>query len=890
MDLNQRKLKKTEWNSIEIPVSEDELSILNLIKNGYHNVNIKVNKGNSIFTFLKINYNENTFAKIEEYLFNKYLKSTVDQIESKIINIQTQLQLPEKYKKISLSGITRLNSADKIRLENCSTIEENKAFEFILLKYLHNVLCYCSSKDAVNMTHSYYTLLKLCEATIPYINKYVVQLCSYVITNLESLVNKTTIIENAVSIIESNKNLLKYSDMQLYEHQKKIFTICKRPEPKLVLYIAPTGTGKTLTPIGLSEESRVIFVCAARHVGLAMARSAISLGKKVAFAFGCASADDIRLHYFAVKEFTKNKKTGGIGKVDNSVGDKVEIMICDIMSYLPAMYYMLAFNHRNDIIMYWDEPTITMDYDNHDLHGIIKNNWKNNLIPNVVLSSATLPKFEEITDVIDDFKNKVFVVDNDDENDDDDDNSDEDEEKNVEPIIENIVSHDCKKSIPIINNAGYVVLPHYLEEDYEKVKQIANHCHSHKTLMRYFDLQEVVKFITYVNKNNFTKPKFKIDRQFDCIQSITMNSIKEYYLTLLQNIMGGTWGAIYMHMKSTRQPKLVENANIDSKGNRIFKKMNSVDTSRPINSNSNSNETNKNVGVYISTKDAFSLTDGPTIYICENVRKIATFCIQQANIPSEVMKNIMTKIDYNNTINEKIKIVEDEIEHKQEQIENNVSSSTSKDDKKKTKNKSKKINREMNNDDGKSDIARLTNELNGLRSMIKSAVLNDTFIPNTPNHIDKWAKNMNTQRSFCTSIEENIVGDIMSINGVEDSWKVLLMMGIGVFINHPSTTYTEIMKKLADEQKLFIIIASSDYIYGTNYQFCHAYLGKDLNLTQEKIIQAMGRVGRNNIQQTYTLRFRDNSQILKLFTNDTEKPEVINMNKLLNSNEDSNEE
>jgi hypothetical protein len=51
----------------------------------------------------------------------------------------------------------------------------------------------------------------------------------------------------------------------------------------------------------------------------------------------------------------------------------------------------------------------------------------------------------------------------------------------------------------------------------------------------------------------------------------------------------------------------------------------------------------------------------------------------------------------------------------------------------------------------------------------------------------------------------------------------------------------------------------------------------------------MGRVGRNNIQQTYTLRFRDNSQILKLFTDDTEKPEVVNMNKLLISTEEETE-
>jgi hypothetical protein len=88
---------------------------------------------------------------------------------------------------------------------------------------------------------------------------------------------------------------------------------------------------------------------------------------------------------------------------------------------------------------------------------------------------------------------------------------------------------------------------------------------------------------------------------------------------------------------------------------------------------------------------------------------------------------------------------------------------------------------------------------------------------------------------------------------------------------------------MADEQKLYMIIASSDYIYGTNYQFCHGFLSKDLNLTQEKIIQAMGRIGRNNIQQNYTVRFRDDEQILKLFTSETDKPEIINMNILFNT-------
>jgi len=51
-------------------------------------------------------------------------------------------------------------------------------------------------------------------------------------------------------------------------------------------------------------------------------------------------------------------------------------------------------------------------------------------------------------------------------------------------------------------------------------------------------------------------------------------------------------------------------------------------------------------------------------------------------------------------------------------------------------------------------------------------------------------------------------------------------------------------------------------------------------MSQEKCIQAMGRVGRNKLQQDYSVRFRDNDLIYKLFTKDENKPEVMNMNRL----------
>jgi hypothetical protein len=290
---------------------------------------------------------------------------------------------------------------------------------------------------------NYFTLSKLMLNNIEKLNRFVILICSTILENLEKEVNLLDIVRNAYDYIERNSSLLKYGDLSLYEHQKEIFVTMKQPNPKLVLYIAPTGTGKTLTPLGLSEAKKIIFVCAARHVGVALARAAISINKRIAFAFGCSSADDIRLHYFAAKDFTRDKRSGRIKKVDNSVGDKVEIIICDIRSYLPAMFYMIAFNKPEDIITYWDEPTITMDYTDHGLHAIIKANWSKNLIPNVVLSSATLPKLYELDQTIADFKTKfadyTSVTINDDC-----------EVTRVvrQPIIHNIVSHDCRKTIP----------------------------------------------------------------------------------------------------------------------------------------------------------------------------------------------------------------------------------------------------------------------------------------------------------------------------------------------------------------------------------------------------------------------------------------------------------
>jgi len=89
------------------------------------------------------------------------------------------------------------------------------------------------------------------------------------------------------------------------------------------------------------------------------------------------------------------------------------------------------------------------------------------------------------------------------------------------------------------------------------------------------------------------------------------------------------------------------------------------------------------------------------------------------------------------------------------------------------------------------------------------------------------------------------------------------------------------MKELAHRQLLYLIIASTDYIYGTNYQFCHGYIGKDLGkLTQEKLIQAVGRVGRKNVMADYSIRLRNDDLIMRLFMKSENNTEVMNMNRL----------
>ena len=945
MDLSQKKLSKTEWNNIEIPFPEKEKKILKLICDGFHNVDIKNNDTLSLLCLMKL---PNDISFVHEHLYITYYS---DKIKSEI----------KKYNSIVDGYDESLPNKKKIKLKNKDLMKINiinkkgniifeRAFEHIVLEYCTNILKSYNSRSN-NYTFYLYSLIQIKKASVVHFNPYVMKYVDFIINTLKPNVKMADVLEQSYNFIEKNHSLMKYADNVLFQHQKDIFRLfqynendngkdkeCAKIEAmnaipsKLVLYTAPTGTGKTLTPLGLSEGYRIIFICAARHIGLALAKSSVCMNKRIGIAFGCETVDDIRLHYFAASEYSINRRSGGIGKVDNTIGDKVQIMICDIKSYLVAMRYMLAFtpqhpgnieieetllinqenieeyeetymeekkNHpsntenldklekkilslkntneglRNkivpinkdyDLITYWDEPTISMDYEDHPLHEMIEQVWKENNISKMVLSCATLPHHDDIGASLNSFQVKF-----------------------PQASIETISSFDCRKSISLLNQECKSVLPHLLFEDYQELQKCVLHCNKNKTLLRYFDLVEIVRFIKVSHViENAIEDHLKMKTYFENdISKITMDSLKQYYMHLLKHISRNEWSKIHKELVGTQENKLfnkhklkkfysIENKSTDSNAGKPLARTQSV----AVGENYKEKRTvpSSIYGLHVTTNDAQTLTDGPTIFFAENIENIANYYIQQTNMPPRVFQSVYQKIENNSVIQEKLTQLEHKLEDIQEKKMNN-DSKDSESSKKKGKSNLNMLNRD--NESNNSDTRKLSSEIEILYQQISDVKLEPYYIPNTKEHQELWHSEFK-ENAFQPRISEEDVCNIMATD-VSNHHKMLLLLGIGMFTdeNKANPRYMEIMKKLAYDQHLYLILASSDFIYGTNYQFCHGYIGKDLkNMTQQKTIQAMGRIGRNSMQQEYTIRFRDDKILYQLFQTSNENTEANVMNRL----------
>ena len=802
MDFKQQKLRKEDWEAIEVPVGTDEQRILDMIKDYGLGKGVPSPSVTSLLSFMRLmqGSDKRALGGMHVHLFNVYFQP---HISHKITRAKKKRKRhPSSLAKATESKHNVMKKADIIRMENTGdriANDSDSIYECILI----NVLFECYGTNDTHNAKSIYTLEHLLALDIPNSNPHLEQYCIDELVTLKTNITglMTLLVEHADECIEQNLMIARTRPLDMYPHQKELVDVMGKTGPKLVFYQAPTGTGKTLSPIAIAQKHPTIFVCAAKHVGLQLAKAAVSAHLPIAIAFGCSSPKDIRLHYFSAKDYTRNYKSGGIFRVDHDVGDKVQLMISDVASYVHAMHYLSAFKPQETIVMYWDEPTISLDYPTHEFHPIIRTIWESNIVENIVLSSATLPQAHEIPASVADLRKKFPGL-----------------------TTKSITSSECTRTIPIVSPDGETLVPHTLYHNHTRASACAQHCRECPTVTRHLGLRDVADLVR--ESQPYLPDDMLLENAFIGSINVTPSSLKAYYLNIIDSVSEDDWVTICDAISTTKRPPYPST-------------------------------------VMLTTTDAHTITSGPAIYLCNDPAKIARFCIQSAKIPDNILDDLFARLYHNDKSRSEIAKLNHIVQG----------------DGGKTDEHAERKNSKLVGDMGESSTKHAIQKIARLEAGLKSASLQECYVPNTPEHMYKHLKKQ-VPGVFSSDIPEHIVQKIVGTS-TDPMWKILMLMGIGVFIDGIDQDYINIMRQLAYEQKLFCIIASSDYIYGTNYQFCHGYIGKDLTgMTAEKMIQALGRVGRGNSNAGYTVRLRDTKAVHKVFLPARDKPEVQNMNAL----------
>ena len=830
----QKKLTKEEWEYIEKPCNNNDKFILSFLQKSYNNTSDILYKYINLREFLKIkekNYDSFIFEKIFLpfilQIENKY--SGIFELNNKFSSIKDFNNKKKSKKNTVKKAIAiKINSSIEKITKNINTIIKNIKNEtnfnqkeniieinlFILsLQLIYNIkhkktfniqlISFLIKKIYVN-----YSSFHLNEFFIQWINNTIMYF-------VDKHIDLQIILNNYSQFVTSN--IEKDEITHLYSHQKDLINYYKNKNKtntgSLIFYTSPTGTGKTMTPICLINDYKIIFICAARHVGLTLANYMVTMGVKVGFAFGCTQTDDIRLHNNAVTDYIE-KKAGKktYKKPDHSNGEKLEILISDIQSYYYAMLYMCSFNKKEDIMLYWDEPTIGLDYKEHPLHEYITNIFKNNKIYNVILSCATLPKIQHVEPFISFFKNKF---------------------NNINIEVKEINSHIFQNNISILDQCGNSFTPHelwfYGDDSVMKLNNFIKYYTENKNLQKYLDIEKCIDFIhdvdKHLNKNIFENDYVRQNILPSEFIQIENKHITELYIYLISILNQSDKDILYNHFKTKYK------FNIKTKQQ-----------------------------VYIVSKDAYTITYGPCLYLTNEYNKLIDVLFKTSEIPEQVIDNLMKTLNKNNElleiINKNIKNFEDIMQ--------------------------KEFEKENKMGEGKipANAKKIKELIDSTQSQIRSVSIDNSYIPNFKEHYDKFNHSKSNNHLWSSSIDETNLKKILSIHELEPKFKIMLMIGVGVL--HPSLPddYNEIMKELTKNQQLFTIIADDNYIYGTNYQFSHGYLGKDLDITQEKLVQSMGRIGRKSFNKKYSFRLRNDKLIEKIFLKSNDTTEIDNMNKL----------
>ena len=150
-----------------------------------------------------------------------------------LINLIINIQKKSKHKKIKKSDVIRLKHNEKTIKEKKETI-----YEYILFEYLSDMLRLYYGHDK-KWQSKYIILYNLLKLSVVNPNTRIIEIINEMLDDFKDKLSYESLLKVSSDFIEKDPIIQNNKDIELYRHQKELFTVCKQPNPKLVLYIAP---------------------------------------------------------------------------------------------------------------------------------------------------------------------------------------------------------------------------------------------------------------------------------------------------------------------------------------------------------------------------------------------------------------------------------------------------------------------------------------------------------------------------------------------------------------------------------------------------------------------------------------------------------------------------
>ncbi len=538
--ISSKSLTAKKWTLIEKPLSEADLKrnkIINDLGEKSTNMTIELVNCSGLFTVGEINYlkirdeikdllglphlqpkekkeekklNKATKLKLENCQIN--LKNKIDILKNLLIddNIQDKLyeDLMINFNYIEMRILVLMKLIDIIikkkknsifgkNIKEISLEEQNNIKEELLLaskKILHNLKIYKTNNFFKKICNIPEVDIVLSQTLIDDFTFKIEQLSSQIDLKLYEIANKRP------KLIFDTKYDITIPEMKLKPHdtQLELINSVKNNINNgfLIFYKTLPGLGKTSMILSICSfikksnelpKKKVIFCCSdiLESVRVQVLRVMFNFGIK--FGIGISSDES----KYTIKNSWNCKND-----------DDRELIVCDYLST-----YLILKEAKNDYLLFFDEPTVLTDISSNTL--IIKTLAKilYYLPKCTILSSATLPLLDEITDITDRFKKNY-----------------------PDSVISEITSNKILVGCTIKDFDDNIIVPHNYCNNSKELELLLIKIKKYPLLGKFYTLPYLM------NLNEFMK-NYNLNIDLESIESFDQESILENILLLLEKVV-----------------------------------------------------------------------------------------------------------------------------------------------------------------------------------------------------------------------------------------------------------------------------------------------------------------------------------------------------------------